>query len=177
MFRTTFTKRIVTPIPADVNPDRIIDLLHDDAFNMKVSPLLDRFSEKLREGNRTTYDIWEGIDILPFGWWKQEIQFTGTFEHKPDGVTIWVNAPAAVSHRAVSTVRQAEGDERQMETADALEWAKRGDMAAGRVLMVLDEVVDSTCPIFLKWYVASTLVSVHRMVHERFIERARQLSG
>ncbi|KXL49660.1 hypothetical protein M433DRAFT_2463 [Acidomyces richmondensis BFW] len=175
MFRTTFTNRIITPIPADVNPDRIIDLLHDDVFNMKVSPVLDRFSVKSREGNRTTYDIWEGIDILPFGWWKQQIQFTATFEHKSDGVTIWVDAPAGVSHRAVSTVRRAEGDERQMGAADALEWAKSGKNAAIREAMVLEEIVDSSCPIFLKVFVGSTLVSVHKTIHERFIEKARQL--
>ena len=157
MLRSTFHNQVTTPIPPEVKPQIVVDLLHDHDFLITMSPIVTNHKEASRDSAKITYDVWEKIDLLPFGLWKQQIQFSTAFENKPDGTATWINAPLGLVSKAVYTVRGAE---------------PAGE-AGG---MVLDESVESSINLFLRPIVESQLVPVRKEMHRKIIEKAREKS-
>ncbi|KAK3113223.1 hypothetical protein LTR53_009709 [Teratosphaeriaceae sp. CCFEE 6253] len=130
MWRTTFTNEVMTPVPQDVSPETLIKLLHDHSFLITMSPIVTRHQEVDRElmSNKITYDVWEVLDLLPFGLWKHEIQFRCAFANKPDGVVSWIEAPMGFTSRAEYSVGSGGAWEGG---GDVLEEAIESDDGAG----------------------------------------------
>ena len=147
MWRTTFQNEVIDPIPKDVDPRSLLDLLHDHAYLITMSPIVTRHQECDRElmSGKITYDVWENIDLLPFGLWKYELQFRCAFANKPDGVISWIEAPMGFRSKADYTVRP-EGA-----------WEGGG--------MVLEEAIESSCNVMFKLFVEWTMVPVRRKMH------------
>lgn len=153
MFRTTFHNTITTPIPSDVKPDAVIGKLHDHDFLITMSPIVTRHDVKDTDASGTiTYNVWENIDLLPFGLWKHEIQFTCTFQDKDNGVLSWIEAPLGLVSQADYTVKPV-GE------TDGMEF---------------QEQVETSVNVIFKLFVQSTLVSVRKQMHSKIIERAGQ---
>ncbi|KAK5113303.1 hypothetical protein LTR85_010920 [Meristemomyces frigidus] len=167
MFRTTFTNTVTTPIPPDVSPETMIKLLHDHSFLITMSPIVTRHAPRDREAGKITYDVWEDIDLLPFGWWKHEIHFTAAFEDKTDGEISWIEAPLGFNSKADYTVRSA--------TDADHEAGVFGDADGGRGSMVLEEAIETACSIVFKPFVEMTMVPVRRKMHAQVVERAREI--
>ncbi|KAK4545843.1 hypothetical protein LTR36_002407 [Oleoguttula mirabilis] len=170
MFRTTFTNTVTTPIPPDVNPDIVIELLHNHRFLITMSPIVTRHSpatDGQEAGGKITYDVWEDIDLLPFGWWKHEIHFTAAFTDKLNGEISWVEAPLGFSSKADYTVRAA-----RQEDYDAGVYA---DSDGGGGAMVLEEAIETSCSVVFKPFVEMTMVPVRQKMHAQVVERAWEI--
>lgn len=167
MWRTTFTNTIATPLPPDLKPATLVHLLHDHRFLISTSPLVTRIepTSPPYAAGKTTYEIWENIDVLPFGLWKKQISFTADFEDTADGLLSWVHAPMNLENHATYTVRNAAS------AADGQPESAEGE-AGG---MVLEEVVKTSCNVVFKWFVEMTFVPVHRKTHEAMIAKALEL--
>lgn len=157
MWRTTFTNDVTTPLPKDVRPETLINLLHSHDFLITMSPIVTRHQERDREltTGKITYDVWENIDLLPFGLWKYELHFNCSFANKPDGVVSWIEAPMGFNSKAGYTVRP-EGA-----------WKGEG--------MALEEAIESSCNVVFKLFVEWTMVPVRRKMHAQIIAKAREL--
>lgn len=158
MFRTTFTNTVTTPVPADLPISLLIALLHDHSYLITMQPIVTRHSINARDPTtgRITYDVWEAIDLLPFGWWKHEIQFTAAFTDKKEGVTSYVEAPMGFVSTAQYTVKPGE------------QWDGEGGG------WVLEEKIESSCSVLLKWFVQGTMVPVRQKMHRQIMEKCRE---
>lgn len=165
MFRSTFHNEVITPITDDVDPKNVIDLLHDHSFIITMSPIVTKHSEKAREGPKITYDIYEKVDLLPFGWWRHEIKFLCSFHDQHDGQVSELQAPMGVTSRATYTVRPTEQKDLQHD--------EEGSMSK----WVLEESIESSCSMFLKLFVEMTMVNVRRQMHVSVIAKAREMGG
>lgn len=161
MFRTTFSNNVTTAIPSDVNPQVLVKLLHDHSFLITMSPIVTRHSPRDEEDGKITYDVWENIDLLPFGLWKHEIHFTAAFQDKGDGVVSWIEAPLGFNSKANYTVRGAKAGEEDSE-------------ASG---MVLEEEIESACSVVFKPFVEWTMVPVRKKMHAQLTEKAREMGN
>jgi len=152
---------VVTPIPNDASPDIMVKLLHDHSFLITMSPIVTRHAEAGKDPQTGTvvYDVWENITIIPFGLWTHELQFRASFQDHADGVTSWIQAPLGFHSEAKYTIRAAKAGE-----ADAAS-------------MVLEESIQTTCPIFFRPFVEMTMVPVRQKMHARIIERAQELQS
>lgn len=156
MAKTTWQNNISTNLPAEAKPSNIIDLLHDHAFLITMSPIVSRYQEAHRDGDKVTYDVWEHIDLLPFGLWKREIQFTAAFQNTETGVVTWIEAPMGLTSRATYAVKPA---------------SDKTDSPNGSHF--LDESIESACNVLLKTFVESTMVATRKKMHLRILEKAR----
>lgn len=153
MLRTAFQNTITTPIPADVKPDVVISKLHNHDFLITMSPIVTRHDVKDTDASgKITYNVWEKIDLLPFGLWKHKIQFTCSFKDTDDGVVSWIEAPLGLVSEAHYSV-------------------KPGGDAGGKVL---EEQVETSVNVIFKLFVQGTLVSVRKEMHQKIIDRARE---
>ena len=157
-FRTSFHTLVTTPIPPDVDAKAIIDTLHDHSFLITMQPIVTRYDIKDRDPvtGQITYDVWENISILPFGLWKYEIQFTAAFTDKKDGTVSWIEAPMGFTSEANYTVKPGE------------QWDGEGGG------WVLEESIETTCPILFKWFVESTMVDVRQKMHQQIFDGVRE---
>lgn len=174
MFYSTFINTVTTAIPSDIDARRVVDLLHNHSFVITLQPIVTRHSERSREVQIVCYDVWESIDLLPFGWWKQEIHFTATFEDKPDGVICRIEAPLGFGSRAEYTVRKTRSGELLSATPSTVEMGARDEAGALFPGMVLEEEIESNCFFLLKPFVEMTMVPVRKKLHSRIIEEARR---
>ena len=157
-FRTSFHTLVTTPIPADVDAKAIIGAFHDHGFIITMQPIVSRYEIRDRDPTtgQITYDVWEKINLLPFGLWKYELQFTTSFADKRDGTVGWVEAPMGFDSEATYTVKPGE------------QWDGEGGG------WVIEESIETTCPILLKWFVESTMVPVRQKMHEQIIDSVRK---
>ena len=158
VFRTTWHNNVTTPIPSDIDAESLVGLLHDHGFVITMSPIVTRYElrERDSETGRVTYDVWENIDLLPFGLWKHEIQFTTAFTDKRDGVVTWIEAALGFTSQANYTVRPVN---------------ETDDQDSG---WVLEEAIESSASIVLKWFIEGTLVPVRKKMHAQMIETVRE---
>lgn len=155
--RTTWHNDIATPVPTDCKRDEITNILHDHGFLITMSPIVTRYEEAQRQGEKIKYDVWEKIDLLPFGLWKHEIKFNCSFENKSDGVTSWIEAPMGLTSKAVYSVKTPTNPK---DVESGGEW-------------VLDESIDSSCNFLLKAFVEGTMVSTRKKMHARILAKAK----
>jgi hypothetical protein len=157
-FKSTFNTLVTTPIPADVDAKAVINGFHDHGFIITMQPIVTRYEKRDRDPatGKITYDVWENINILPFGLWKYELQFTVAFNDTKDGTVSWAEAPMGFSSEATYTVKPG------------VEWGGEGGG------WVLEESIDTTCPIIFKWFVESTMVPVRQKMHEQIIDAVRE---
>nr|POE47015.1 hypothetical protein CFP56_00347 [Quercus suber] len=194
MFQSTFTNTITTPLPSNpsFSASSLIALLHDHSFLITMSPIVTRHSVRPGAGvasssapgetdqpqpnhsgtlEKTTYDVWEDLPLLPFHLLTHELHFTASFADRDDGVISWIQAPMGFVSKAVYSVRGAEqGDEAVMTGVAENEPEVKGGM-------VLQEHIETTCPMFFKLFVEATMVAVRRKMHERMIERVMEQGG
>ncbi|EMC98340.1 hypothetical protein BAUCODRAFT_121236 [Baudoinia panamericana UAMH 10762] len=158
MFRTTFHNTVTDPIPVNVDSKGVVDLLHDHSFLITMSPIVTRHSEVSRDPvtQKVTYDVWENLDLLPFGLWKYELRFTAAFENKADGVITHIEAPMGFQSKADYTVRGKQG----FEESGAME---------------LNEAIESSCSHIFRPFVEWTMVPVRRKMHAQIIARAHEM--
>lgn len=158
VFRTTFLNNVTTSLPADVDPKTLIGLLHDHSFLITMQPIVTRHEIRDRDPRtgKVTYDIWEAINILPFGLWKREIQFTGAFTDRREGVVSEIEAPMGFLSEATYTVKPGEA------------WDGEG---AG---WVLEESIESSCNVIMKWFIEGTMVPVRQKMHQQIMEAVRE---
>ena len=160
MFRTTFTNTVTTPIPPNTIPsiDALIALLHDHSYLITMQPIVTRHEIRDRDPttHRITYNVWENIQLLPFGLWPKEIQFTAAFTDKKDGVISYVEAPMGFVSTAEYTVKPG------------AEWDGEGGG------WVLEERIESACNVVFKWFVQGTMVPVRRKMHQQILEKVRE---
>ena len=158
MFRTTFDTAVTTPIPADVDAKALIDSLHDHGFIITMQPIVTRYEIRDRDpvSGKLTYDVWENINLLPFGLWKYELQFTTSFTDKRDGTVSWVEAPMGFNSEADYTVKPGEN------------WDGEGGG------WVLEELIETSCPTLMKWFVEGTMVPVRQKMHQQIIDNVRE---
>ncbi|KAK3675966.1 hypothetical protein LTR78_004158 [Recurvomyces mirabilis] len=175
MFRTTFTNNVADPIPQDVYPDTVTKLLHNHEFLITMSPIVTRHEERDRdeETGKISYEVYEKLDLLPFGLWKYEIRFTCAFQNRPDGVVSYIQAPMGFNSRAEYTIRTARHDDGEA-ILNAYENVGFGGTTGGTA-MVLDEVIESTCSVLFKPFVEMTMVPVRRKMHAQIIAKAREM--
>jgi len=168
MFRTTFTNNVTTLIPSDVDHQTIIKLLHDHDFLITMSPIVTRHSPRDKDPatDKITYDVWENIDLLPFGWWKHELHFTASFQNKDNGVVSWIEAPLGFNSKADYSIRGAKAE-------DDLKAAEGSDSSG----MVLEENIESSCNLVFKPFVEMTMVPVRKKMHAQIVEKAREEGG
>jgi hypothetical protein len=156
MARTTWTNQISTAIPADISTEDILRILHNHVTLITMSPIVTRHEENQREGEKVTYDVWEHINVLPFGLAKREIQFSTAFQNVVDGIVTWIEAPMGLTSQATYAVKSMTGADGQPEQR------------------VLEESIESSCNGMLKSFVESTMVSTRKKMHTRILEKARQ---
>lgn len=152
--RTTFSNQVTTPIPPDVDPNAVIDLLHDHGFLITMSPIVTRheLQKSLSDSDKLTYKVWENINVLPLGLWKHEISFTTSFKDTKKGVVTSILAAMGFASEATLAVKPAQDD-------------KSG--------WVLDEKIESACNVVLKWFIESTMVPVRQKMHAQICDAAR----
>lgn len=157
-FKSTFNTLVTTPIPPDVDAKAIISALHDHGFIITMQPIVTRYEVQDRDPTtgKIIYDVWENINLLPFGLWKHELQFQVAFNDKSNGTVSWIEAPMGFSSEATYTVKPG------------IAWDGEGGGWA------LEESVDTTCPIIFKWFVESTMVPVRQKMHEQIIDGVRE---
>ena len=168
MLRTTWHNSIRTPIPTDVRREDLIATLHDHSFLITINPLVYRHEETGRTGDRVQYDVWDKVDMLPFGLWKHDVQFTVAFEDTSDGVVTDVQAPMNLTSHVRYTVQR---DQSQGGSAGG-----EGTNAGGAGWMLVEEL-ENSCSVFLKTFIDSTMVAVHKKIHVSVIDRARRQNG
>ena len=154
---TSFHSQVTTPIPPEIDHLAIIKALRDHDFLITMQPVVTRHEVRDRDPatGQIIYDVWEKIGLLPFGLWKYELQFTTAFTDKKDSLVSWVKAPMGLTSEAHYTV-------------------KPGGHGEGEVGgWVLDESIETTCPIFFKWFVESRMVDVRRRMHGQIINTIR----
>ena len=157
MFDTTFQNDVITPIPLDVEPEAVVDLLHEHGTVIHCQPIVT--GHEIRERDPETgwilYDVYETISLLPFKLWEREITFQLHFRDKQDGVTSFINA-AGVKSEADYTVRVGKDPEQE-----GVGW-------------VVHERIESTCNFLLKWIVQMNMLPVRKKLHEQIIETLRE---
>jgi len=175
MFRTTFTNHVADPIPQDVHPDTVIKLLHNHDYLITMSPIVTHHEEldRDRETGKVSYEVYEKLDLLPFGLWKYEIRFTCAFQNKADGVVSYIQAPMGFNSKADYTIRTARHDDGEA-ILNAYENIGSGG-TAGTTAMVLDEAIESTCSVLFKVFVEMTMVPVRRKMHAQVIAKAQEM--
>ncbi|KAK3724791.1 hypothetical protein LTR37_000839 [Vermiconidia calcicola] len=156
-WRTSFHSLVETPIPDDIDAKALINAFHDHDFLITMQPIVTRHEIRDRdpESGKLTYDVWEAISVLPFGLWKQEIQFTCAFTDKKDGTISAVEAPMGFTSEATYSIKA--GEQRDGE----------GDG------WVIEESIETTCPMIFRWFVESTMVSARRKMHEQVLDHVR----
>ena len=169
MFRTTFHNNVTTPIPSDLNTSLLLALLHDHSYLITMQPIVTRHSIRSRDqaSGEITYDIWENIDLLPFGLWKREIQFQAAFTDTDTGVVSTVEAPMGFVSSAEYVIRPAGA--KDSEGNDAVDGATAEEGG-----WVLEEKIESSCNVVFKWFVQGTMVPVRRKMHARILEKVRE---
>lgn len=157
MFRTTFHNNVTTPLPPDIDPKSVISILHDHSFLITLSPIVTGHDVKERdpETGWIVYDVYEVVTILPFGLWQQPITFQCSFRDKQEGVTSFIEAGLGIKSEADYTVRVSKNEQ------EGSGW-------------VLDEQIESSCNLLLKWVVQSNMMPVRKKMHEQIIERIRE---
>ena len=157
-FRTTFHTTVTTAIPSDVDAKAVINAFHDHGFIITQQPIVTRYEMRDRDPatGKLTYDVFENISLLPFGLWVYELQFTSAFTDKRDGTVTWIEAPMGFTSEAEYTVKPSE------------QWNGEGGG------WVLEEEIETTCPVVLKWFVEGTMVPVRQKMHEQIIDSVRQ---
>lgn len=155
---TTFDTIVTTPIPDDVDAQAVIAVFHDHGFIITMQPIVTR--HELRDRDPATgeqiYDVWENIDLLPFGLWKHEIQFTAAFKDKTEGTISTVHAPLGFVSKANYTIKPG-----TQFNGEGTGW-------------VLEEQIETTCPTVFKWFIESTMVPVRQKMHEQIIDNVRK---
>ena len=161
MFQSIFHNVVTTPIPNDINAEALVQLLHNHSFLITMSPIVTRHSEAGRDPRTRAvdYDVWENIAILPFGLWMYELQFSASFADKANGVISWIQAPLGFHSEANYTVRTARAGETETER------------------LVLEESIQTTCPILFKPFVEWTMVPVRQKMHAKMIEKSRDVGS
>ena len=156
--RTTFENHVSTDIPQDVEPNALISLMHDHSFLITMQPIVTRHEIRERDPTtgRITYDVWENINLLPFGLWKHEISFTSAFTDLRGGVQSCVEAGMRFVSDAEISVKPGE----------------RWDGEGGG--WVLHENIKSSCNVVLKWFVEGQMVPVRQKMHAQMIDAARE---
>lgn len=156
-FKTTFDNVVTSSVPKDVDQDILVKIFHDHKFLIHMQPIVTRHEMRERDPatGKLTYDVWENIDLLPFGLWKYELQFTTAFTDTKDGTISWTEAPGFVSE-ATYTVKPGEAL-----NGEGGEW-------------VLEERIETTCPFLLRWFVEGTMVSVRQKMHQNIFDDVRK---
>lgn len=158
MFRTTFHNTVTTPVPAEIDVKSLVACLHDHSFIITMQPIVTR--HEIRERDPTTgrivYDVWEKIDLLPFGLWKQELQFTAAFTDKKEGVTSYIEAPMGFVSTADYTVKPGET------------WDGEGGG------WILEEQIESSCNVVFKWFIQGTMVPVRQKMHKQILDHCKE---
>ena len=161
VWRATFQNGVQTPIPKDVDPNAIISLLHDHSFLITMSPIVTRHEIRERDAvsGKITYDVWENINLLPFNLWKYEISFMAAFTDRRDGTTSDIEAGMGFVSQSKMTVKPGE------------QWDGEGGG------WVLDEAIESSVNVLMKWYVEGQMVPVREKMHLKMIEAAKEREG
>lgn len=157
--RTAWHNDISTPVSADRNREAILNLLHDHGSLITMSPIVTRYEEAERDGDKIKYAVWEHVDFLPFGLWRKEIKFFCSFENKDDGVVSWIEAPLGLMSKADYSLRTPPNP---ADVESGGEWE-------------LDETIHSSCNFFLRAFVESTMLATRKKMHERILEKARAM--
>ena len=156
MLRTNFHNEVVTPIPSDIDPKFVIGVLHDHGFLITLSPIVT--GHEIKERNLETgwiiYTVHEIVNVLPFGLWQKPTTFQVHFKDKEDGTISFIEAGAGVKSEANYTVRRS------------------GEGQAS--LWIIDEQIESSCSIFLKWIVQSNMLPVRTKMHQQILEKLRE---
>jgi hypothetical protein len=204
----TFYNTVTDPVPPDVDPKHIVTVLHNHSALITLSPIVTRHNLRNRVpgGGRAHYDVWEVLDLLPFGWWKYEIHFTTAFLDKEDGVVSWIEAPRGFASRAEYTVlhqhvdveggtagkksRRRKGKERVVTRDESIPLTpgstermvlpensvEDGGDGMGKKEVVLEEKIESSCCVVFRPFVEWTMVPVRRKMHRQVLEKARELA-
>lgn len=148
----------MTPVPQDIDAKAIIDAFHDHDFIITMQPIVTRHSVRDRDPStgKLTYDVWEAISLLPFGLWKEELQFTVSFTDKKDGTVSEIEAPMGFTSEATYTVKPG------------TQWDGEGGG------WVIEEEIESQCNVVFKWFVEGTMVPVRRKMHEQILDHVRE---
>ena len=157
VFRTTFHNDVATPIPQDIDPKELISIVHDHSFLITMSPIVTRHEIRERDpsSGKIKYDVWENINILPFGLWVYELQFMAAFTDKRDGVVSYIEAPMGFTSQANYTIKSGE----------------RWDGEGGG--WILEEAIESSCSAIFKPFIEATMVPVRKKMHQQMIEQVR----
>lgn len=158
MFRTTFHNTVTTAVPNDVDVKSLVALLHDHSYLITMQPIVTRHEIKERDPatGRIVYDVWEKVDLLPFGLWKQELQFTAAFTDKKDGVISYIEAPMGFVSTAEYTAKPGE------------QWDGEGGG------WVMEEAIESSCNFVFKWFIQGTMVPVRQKMHQQIMSKCKE---
>lgn len=158
MFRTTFHNTVTTPVPPEIDGQALVACLHDHSFLITMQPIVTRHEIRERDAatGRIVYNVWENIDLLPFGLWKKEIQFTAAFTDKKEGVVSYIEAPLGFVSTADYTVKPGE------------QWDGEGGG------WVLEEQIESECNVVFKWFIQGTMVPVRQKMHKQILEKCKE---
>lgn len=159
MSSTTWHNHLATPIPGDVDPAAVIQILHDHDFILSLNQIVTHHEKIRQEGDKHVYNVTESIPIIP-PIWKRSVNFQATFENQKDGVWTWVQAPMGVTMSAKYSVKLVERGE--------------GVGDVGEAGWLLNEEIEASCSVLLKAFVEKTMLNSHRNMQKRFIERARE---
>ncbi len=162
VFDTEWQNTVTTPIPPEVDPQAVIEVLHDHALLISLQPLTSRHevAEKHPETGWIAYHVFETINLWLL---KHEIKFKVSFNNTKDGLKSFVEASGGVVSEANYTVRSDE--------------PSHGGVGDGKVLpWVMQEKIETSCSIFLKPVVASNMITARTKMHEKIMEEAKERS-
>ena len=164
MLRTTWHNSIRTPVLSHIRREDLVAKLHDHGFLITMSPIVYRYEETGRDRNQVRYDIWETVNVLPFGLWKQDVNFSAAFEDTADGVMSELQAPMGVtSHARYSVVLR-----------ESMEEDGGGGGGGGVEQWVLNEEIESSCSVFLRTFVEWTMVATRKKMHASIMDGVKR---
>lgn len=157
-WRTSFHTLVTTQVPQDIDAKALIEAFHDHDFIITMQPIVTRHEVRDRDPatGKLTYDVWENINLLPFGLLKHEIQFTAAFTDKKDGTVSAIEAPMGFNSEATYTIKPGQ------------DWDGEGGG------WIIEESIESACNVLLKWFIEGTMVPVRRKMHEQILEHVRE---
>ncbi|KAF1979102.1 hypothetical protein BU23DRAFT_147992 [Bimuria novae-zelandiae CBS 107.79] len=166
----------VTPLPAGITRQSVIDMYHAHTEMIELNPLvIDRFKCKApsyapaEEYYSTWYTIKDKVNYLPGGIASSSVSYHACFHDLPDGLQTHVYAPLGLDIRAKWTV----GGSLPGEPKAPVELG----LGAPREGLYIREDVRMKCNIMMMSFVKKTFKESHAKMVDRLVEKAHVLES
>jgi len=172
--RTLFTT--VTPLPAGITRETVLETLHNHTEMIDLNPLVtERHPIKPpkeatpEEINCAWYQVTDKVNYLPGGLYSGNVTFKSCFHDLPNGLQSHIHAPAGLEMKGRWTL----GGSLPGEPREAVE------LGAGipKTGLWLKEDVDMKCNFVMTSFVKGTTKKAHGTLVKRLVEKAHLMEN